>query len=150
MNIFHKEEMRCIQIKCRSMNYYLWPLGTTWIDERITFLCSINVLFMQTRNKEEYYSYLIPALIMNIKNIATLYLNIWLYISLYFWSKLQRINWNFLQKNTQLNMIKSKYFKINSSRFDKGINLSLLSSCEVLGASWGNRLILINVFSKWK
>ena len=32
-------------------------------------------------------------------------------------------------------MIKSKYFEINNSRFDKGINLSLLSSCEVLGAS---------------
>ena len=36
------------------------------------FLCSINVLFIQARNKEDYSYYLILALIMNTKTIIML------------------------------------------------------------------------------
>ena len=37
------------------------------------FLCSINVLFIQARNKEEYSSYLFLALIIDIQTSTTLY-----------------------------------------------------------------------------
>ena len=43
------------------------------------FLCSINVLFIQARNKEEYSSYLALALIINIQTSTTF--TIYRYIS---------------------------------------------------------------------